>query len=45
MRVPAETADDVLVEAEKILRKEVDIKKWVRNGVAPTEVVKRGGYF
>lgn len=43
--VPREIAYDVLVAAEQIVSKEVEIKDWVRDGVRPTEVVKRGGYF
>jgi len=43
--VPAEIAYDTLLEAEKILVKEVQIKSWVEEGLKPTEVVARGGYF
>ena len=43
--VPREIAYDVLVAAEQIVSKEVEIKDWVRDGVRPTEVVARGGYF
>jgi 4-hydroxy-4-methyl-2-oxoglutarate aldolase len=43
--VPRDVAYDVLVAAEKILNNEVEIKDMVRNGLRPTEVVARGGYF
>jgi regulator of RNase E activity RraA len=43
--VPAEIACDVLVAAEQIVNKEVEIKDWVQGGMKPTEVVARGGYF
>ena len=43
--VPQEIACDVLVAAEQIVNKEVEIKDWIRDGVRPTEVVARGGYF
>jgi len=43
--VPREIAYDVLVAAEQIANKEAEIKDWVRDGVRPTEVVARGGYF
>jgi regulator of RNase E activity RraA len=43
--VPAEIAYDVLLVAEQIVNKEVEIKDWVQSGMKPTEVVSRGGYF
>jgi regulator of RNase E activity RraA len=43
--VPQKIACDALLEAEKILVKEVEIKAWVEEGLKPTEVVARGGYF
>jgi len=43
--VPREIAYDVLVAAEQIVNKEAEIKDWIRDGVRPTEVVARGGYF
>lgn len=43
--IPAAIAYDVLVAAEAIKAKEVDIKAMVERGLKPTEVVKRGGYF
>ncbi len=45
LAIPQGIAYDVLVAAEQILRKEVEIKEWVNSGVRPTEVVARGGYF
>ena len=45
LAIPQAIAYDVLVAAEQILNKEVEIKDWVGNGVRPTEVVARGGYF
>jgi len=43
--VPAKIACEVLVAAEQIVNKEVEIKDWVQGGMKPTEVVERGGYF
>lgn len=43
--VPAAIAYDVLLAAEQIVNKEVEIKDWVKSGMKPTEVVARGGYF
>ncbi len=43
--IPQDIAYDVLLAAEKILTKELDIKAMVESGLKPTEVVKRGGYF
>jgi regulator of RNase E activity RraA len=43
--VPKSIAYDVLVAAEQIIHKEVDIKGMVNSGLKPTEVVARGGYF
>jgi 4-hydroxy-4-methyl-2-oxoglutarate aldolase len=43
--VPAEIAYDVLIAAEQVVNKEVEIKDWVNAGMKPTEVVARGGYF
>ena len=45
LAIPRKIAFDVLVEAEKILSKEIEIKDMVRSGLKPTEVVRRGGYF
>jgi regulator of RNase E activity RraA len=43
--VPEELTYDVLVAAEQVVAKEVEIKDWVKSGVKPTDVVARGGYF
>ncbi|MBN1346390.1 MAG: RraA family protein [Phycisphaerae bacterium] len=43
--VPAEITYDVLLAAEQIAKKEVEIKEWVQSGMKPTDVVARGGYF
>lgn len=43
--IPKSIAYDVLIAAEKIVRKEIEIKEWVGNGVKPTTIVERGGYF
>jgi 4-hydroxy-4-methyl-2-oxoglutarate aldolase len=43
--IPAQIAYDVLVAAEAVKVKEVDLKAMVESGLKPTEVVKRGGYF
>jgi 4-hydroxy-4-methyl-2-oxoglutarate aldolase len=45
LAVPTGIAYDVLIEAERLVNKEVEIKDWVQNGVRPTEVISRGGYF
>ncbi|MBN2712263.1 MAG: RraA family protein [Planctomycetes bacterium] len=45
MAIPKDMAYEVLLKAEKILDKEDEIKGWVEEGVRPTEVVARGGYF
>ncbi|MBN1675086.1 MAG: RraA family protein [Kiritimatiellae bacterium] len=43
--IPRAIAYDVLLAAEQVLGKEQEIKGWVEQGVKPTEVVARGGYF
>lgn len=43
--VPAAITYDVLLAAEQIVNKEVEIKDWVQCGIKPTDVVSRGGYF
>ncbi len=45
LTIPQEIAFDVLVAAEQVANKEVEIKEWVQQGVSPTQVVARGGYF
>lgn len=43
--IPQGIAYEVLVEAEKIVCRESEIKKMVESGMTPTDVVKNGGYF
>ncbi len=43
--IPQEIAYDVLLAAEKIINRESEIKKMVKSGMSPTEVVRNGGYF
>lgn len=43
--IPKAIAYDVLIAAEKILVKEEEIKDMVNNGLSPTQVVAKGGYF
>lgn len=43
--VPRKLAYDVLLKAEYIKENEKDIKQMIVDGLTPTEVVKRGGYF
>lgn len=43
--VPREIACDVLEEAEKVRGEEQVYKKWIDDGLSPSEVVERGGYF
>ena len=43
--VPQEIACEVLARAEEIRDSESDIKKWIKSGLSPNEVLQRGGYF
>ena len=43
--IPAKAAYDVLLKAEAILVKEVEIRDMVNSGMKPTKVVENGGYF
>lgn len=43
--VPRHLAYDVLLKAEHIKENEKDIKQMIVDGLTPTEVVSRGGYF
>ncbi|MFC5652857.1 RraA family protein [Paenibacillus solisilvae] len=43
--IPRDIAFDVLVKAEAIKENEKEIKRMVLEGLTPTEVVKKGGYF
>jgi len=43
--IPRDIAYEVLLRAEQIRSNEVEIKRWVNDGMSPMEVVKKGGYF
>ncbi len=43
--IPRRIACDVLVEAEAVNKNEQVYKEWIDQGMSPTEVVDRGGYF
>jgi 4-hydroxy-4-methyl-2-oxoglutarate aldolase len=43
--IPQNIAYDVLLESEKILKKEDEIRDMVGSGMKPTDVVRNGGYF
>lgn len=43
--IPRAMAYEVLLRGEEIKNSESEIKRWVRDGMTPNEVVKRGGYF
>ena len=43
--IPRNIAYDVLLRAEQIQRNEDNISQWIEEGISPTEVVDRGGYF
>lgn len=43
--VPKDIIVDVLLKSEGILVREVGIREMVENGMKPTEVVAKGGYF
>ena len=43
--IPRNIAYDVLIKSEYIKENEKEIKQMVLDGLAPSEVVKRGGYF
>ncbi|MCQ6558862.1 RraA family protein [Paenibacillus mendelii] len=43
--VPREMAYDVLLKAEYIKENEKEIKQMILDGLTPTEVVQKGGYF
>jgi 4-hydroxy-4-methyl-2-oxoglutarate aldolase len=43
--IPQNIAYDVLLESEKILEKEEEIREMVDSGMKPTDVVRNGGYF
>lgn len=43
--VPQSMAAQVIGEAETIFRNEIEIKKMVVDGLSPSDVIARGGYF
>ncbi len=43
--IPRALAYEVLLRGEEIKSGESEIKRWVREGMTPNEIVKRGGYF
>ena len=43
--IPRTLAYEVLLRAEEIRDGETTLKRWVREGMTPNEIVKRGGYF
>lgn len=43
--IPQNIAYNVLLESEKILQKEDQIREMVDSGMKPTDVVRNGGYF
>ena len=43
--VPRAICVPVLVRAEEIPNGESQLKKWTKEGMSATEIVKRGGYF
>jgi 4-hydroxy-4-methyl-2-oxoglutarate aldolase len=43
--VPRALCVPVLLRAEEIANGESELKRWIREGMTATEIVKRGGYF
>ncbi len=43
--IPRNIAYEVLLRGEEIKNGESEIKRWVREGMTPNEIVNRGGYF
>jgi len=43
--IPRALAYEVLLRAEEIRDGETTLKRWVREGMTPNEIVNRGGYF
>jgi regulator of RNase E activity RraA len=43
--VPRDIAYEVLLRAEKVMKNEKEIRKWVDDGMSADDVVKKGGYF
>lgn len=43
--IPRAIAYEILCRAEQIRDGESEIKKWVREGLTPSDILQRGGYF
>ena len=43
--IPRALAYEILLRGEEIKNSESTLKHWVREGMTPNEIVKRGGYF
>ena len=43
--VPREICVPILIRSEEIANGESQLKKWIKEGMSATEIVKRGGYF
>lgn len=43
--IPRDIAYEVLKRAEEIVQGEVVIKEWVKEGMTPQEITRKGGYF
>lgn len=43
--IPRDIAYDILLRAEAVKKNEESIDAWIQEGVTPTEIVDRGGYF
>lgn len=43
--IPRNIAYDILLRAEEIRDGETEIKRWVREGLTPNDILQRGGYF
>jgi 4-hydroxy-4-methyl-2-oxoglutarate aldolase len=43
--IPRAIAYEILLRAEQIRDGETELKRWVREGLSPSAIVERGGYF
>lgn len=43
--IPRDICWDILLRAEEIGKEEVELKRWVREGLSAIDIVERGGYF
>lgn len=43
--IPRDIAYEILLRAEEIRDGESEIKRWVREGLTPSDILQRGGYF